>query len=442
MYALFRPQPVANVTRARRGRIELPHSPAAFCDGCPSRRLLRSHMKMAQREKLIYWIAAGAACAAGFLLRTIALGTESFSFDEIIQFQNSKLPLGQFLVQRWLQVDPPLNDVIAYIWQALLHAFAPAGEAEELFVRIPVFVFGVLTIPAIASAAKLAFGPPAGAIAAWLIAVNPYHIRYSQEARMYALAGLLASLAMLYLVKTLRPQARARDAVFLMIFLVLLFLTHYIALLALCAIALTAFILYLRRRKTTNPPAKYSFYGSAGALVLAIIFLLPHAYRYISGTGARSNREWIAQAGPPPLTDLLDLGRRFFVDSLDISTCWGSGLNGVATAAEYAGAAAFAVFIILMIWGSVRSSREGEPPGLRTILIIVCMSAPLVLFGISQFHPIFVPRYLFFLLPPMILLASRARSRILTIIICSIYAALTPSWIELRRKSQIGRAHV
>lgn len=53
-------------------------------------------------------------------------------------------------------------------------------------------------------------GPAVGWLAGLLVATSPLHVRYAQEARMYALLAMLAALAMLGLAWLLRsPDAAA-----------------------------------------------------------------------------------------------------------------------------------------------------------------------------------------------------------------------------------------
>jgi hypothetical protein len=70
-------------------------------------------------------------------------------------------------------------------WRAL--ADPPLRFANEVAVRFPAWVFGTLAIPALALALwRLGFGG-AGVLAAGLLALHPWHLRYASEARGYSL---------------------------------------------------------------------------------------------------------------------------------------------------------------------------------------------------------------------------------------------------------------
>jgi len=86
--------------------------------------------------------------------------------DELTQLEFTDQPLRSFLSDRWQRADPPLNDVIAWAWNAGLRRWAPRRASDEAAVRAPAVLFGVLAIPAMGLAASAAFGRGPGAVAA------------------------------------------------------------------------------------------------------------------------------------------------------------------------------------------------------------------------------------------------------------------------------------
>lgn len=68
-------------------------------------------------------------------------------------------------------------------------------------------LFGVLTIPVAFGAARAAVSERAGLIAAGLVAVDPFLVYYSQEARSYALYALLATCSMWAFAVALRSSS-------------------------------------------------------------------------------------------------------------------------------------------------------------------------------------------------------------------------------------------
>jgi hypothetical protein len=81
--------------------------------------------------------------------------------------------------------NPPLYFCLANAWSAFF------GDAETGLRSLPT-VFGVLTITFLGFLGRKLIGPAAGQLSAFLLAVSPTAIELSNEARPYALMGLLA----------------------------------------------------------------------------------------------------------------------------------------------------------------------------------------------------------------------------------------------------------
>ena len=81
-------------------------------------------------------------------------------------------------------------------------------DSSEWFVRSLSAFLGVATIPAVYVLGRRMFGARAGLIAAALLSVNAFHVRYSQEARSYSLTVVLCVLSSLYFLKYLETRSR------------------------------------------------------------------------------------------------------------------------------------------------------------------------------------------------------------------------------------------
>ncbi len=69
---------------------------------------------------------------------------------------------------------------------------------SETALRIPAYIFGILSVATLALFLK-GFGQPgAGVLAAWLLAMHPWHIRYTSECRGYSLVLFLVPLVFLF----------------------------------------------------------------------------------------------------------------------------------------------------------------------------------------------------------------------------------------------------
>ncbi len=129
------------------------------------------------------WLAIVLVLATG--LRLFRLGTKSFWLDEAISVVMAELDRRTFFS---VLVHRQANMALYY---CLLRAWIRMGSSEFV-VRLLSVVFGVAAILVIYLLGKDLFGRKAARIAALLLCVHAYHIRYSQEARSYTLLVLLA----------------------------------------------------------------------------------------------------------------------------------------------------------------------------------------------------------------------------------------------------------
>lgn len=84
----------------------------------------------------------------------------------------------------------------------------PAGQPfSEVALRLPAFLFGIASVAALALMLKELGMARAGVIAAFLLSIHPWHIRYASEARGYALVLCLLPLLIVCLLRALRTGA-------------------------------------------------------------------------------------------------------------------------------------------------------------------------------------------------------------------------------------------
>ena len=172
----------------------------------------------------LHYCVLAAIVAIGSYLRLTMLGEQSLWFDEadiVVRAQRSWSDvLSTFTVQG---ENGPL-------YNALLAAWVRIAGISEVAVRFPSAVAGVLALPAIYLLAKRLAGSQAGLIAAGLLAISPYHIWYSQEAKMYSIIVLLAILSTLLLVEALTTARRPYWVAYVVV-TTLMFYTHVVTVL-------------------------------------------------------------------------------------------------------------------------------------------------------------------------------------------------------------------
>ena len=141
----------------------------------------------------------------GTTLRLYNLTYHSLWFDEAISVRWATSSLARIWEVSMTLVEdrlPPLYYLLLKFWLGL------AGSSE-FSLRFPSVVAGVLLIPVVYAIGRRLFGRAVGLLAALLTALNPFLIWYSQEARMYALAVLLATAGVLcFLLAISRPPPR------------------------------------------------------------------------------------------------------------------------------------------------------------------------------------------------------------------------------------------
>jgi mannosyltransferase len=134
-----------------------------------------------------------------FSLRIVELRTRSFWLDEAASSMLAHVDWHSFV--RALS-HRQANMALYYVF---LRAWVYVGDSES-WIRFLSVIFGVAAIPVIYRVGELVLGPRCGRIAALLLAVHAFHIAYSQEARGYSLAVLLALLSCYFFLRLMNSK--------------------------------------------------------------------------------------------------------------------------------------------------------------------------------------------------------------------------------------------
>ncbi len=126
----------------------------------------------------------------GSVLRLLGLDRLSYWFDEIATLTFSRPPISTILSSGSDGIfHPPLYYAIMHYW------IIPSDAA--VWTRLFSALVGIGTIPVVYALGRRLFNRQVGVVAAWLLALSPWHIWYSQETRMYALVCLWGALSLL-----------------------------------------------------------------------------------------------------------------------------------------------------------------------------------------------------------------------------------------------------
>ncbi|HEV8296250.1 MAG TPA: glycosyltransferase family 39 protein, partial [Acidimicrobiales bacterium] len=135
-------------------------------------------------------IALGVIVLVGAFLRFFELSRQGFWLDEASQIRTSRLIDEQGLreVAKRDNVSP-LSHWLLWAWDKI------AGDGQ-FAARVPSAVAGIVTILIVYALGRRLYSSTVGLVAAAVLAISPYAIWYSQDARMYSLL-LCATAAML-----------------------------------------------------------------------------------------------------------------------------------------------------------------------------------------------------------------------------------------------------
>ena len=173
---------------------------------------------------------------------------------------------------------PPLYFLLTRLFLAL--------GGRVLFLRLPAALWATLTIPLVyALAGRLlngAAGRGAGLLAALLLALAPFYVRYGQEARMYTMLTFLALLSLYLFVRAVRAGTWGWWLAFALASAANLYV-HLFALLPLGVMALYAGGLFLRPGGRARPGE--GAWRPAAALALVFLLFLPMMPYLLRGMG-------------------------------------------------------------------------------------------------------------------------------------------------------------
>ncbi len=139
----------------------------------------------------------------GGALRFWQLDAKGLWLDEAFSVWMARHPLDEML--GWIaRIDqhPPLYYLLLHLWLSL-------GD-DPATIRALSALFSTLTVPVVYALGSRLEGPRVGLLAGLILALAPFHVRFAQEARMYALLTFSAALAMLALVHLLTDPRAAQ----------------------------------------------------------------------------------------------------------------------------------------------------------------------------------------------------------------------------------------
>lgn len=141
-------------------------------------------------------VTAGVTIFLAAVLRLYRIGNESLWLDEALSLNFVTREFTTFELLFAL----PLSDPHPPLYYLLLDGWIAVFGTSEVILRLPSAMFGIGAVILIYALGKKTVDREAGIVAAGLLGLSPFHIYYSQEARMYTLLVLLTLLSFYFLV--------------------------------------------------------------------------------------------------------------------------------------------------------------------------------------------------------------------------------------------------
>ena len=301
--------------------------------------------------------------SVALILRLHDLGARGIWYDESFSAMIPRLRWSQFALILWSHEG---NMAFYYLVLRFWEQFG----ASPVFLRSLSVIFSVAALPLTYSLGARLFDRRTGVVAAWLLAMNAYDVRYAQEARSYALVVLLSILSTWLLVRNLRNPSRGWAAYAATN--VLLVYSHFLGGLVMIAQLLSLLLL---------PRDAVPWRAIGRSLFWFAVFVIPAALFVIRVEPPN----WIAR---PDARQVLE----FFTVL--------AGNGGRTLLALSAIGLLIAGFRGWQTWQSRQSVSDCWPYALIFAWLIVPIAATLLA---SYVHPLFVPRFLLLCLPALLL---------------------------------------
>jgi uncharacterized membrane protein len=193
------------------------------------------------------------------------------------------------------------------LYYLLLRGWVSIFGYSEYAVRSLSAVIGVLLIPVMYRLGVTIVGRHVGLVAALLAAISPFYVQYSQEARMYILAGLLAGVSLLYFIRLLETRGR-RDSVLFVLATALLLYTHVFGLFVLLAQVIVVLLSLRGSPRSSRRGELLAWARIFGALVVIYVPWLVAIAKQTSNElrgGENTLIGWINTPAPDRLLDTL-----------------------------------------------------------------------------------------------------------------------------------------
>jgi len=311
------------------------------------------------------------------VLRFHSLATKSFWFDEGVSVAIARLDWYNFARILWRR---EANMSLYYLFLTYWLRFG----GSESFVRALSVLFAIASVPAIYLLGRRLFDSRVGLIAAALLAVNAYHVQYSQEARSYSLMLLLCLLSSLYFLKGLSEPSRRNRTAYIFCSALAVYAQFFAGLLMIAQWASLSFLDGEQSAQQLRARIRKDWRWIALFTSPLVIFVVT------TGTGPL---RWVQRPGAHDL----------WLFALHLT-----GNGGPLLLFAYAAACLTALLPALR----TRAQRVPWKSWRCRFLLLWLLLPILFTLALSLIKPLFVPRYFIFCLPALLLLVACGVTRL------------------------------
>ena len=318
----------------------------------------------------------------------------------------------EFVDRRWTDTlwwyEIPANHAVHSILARLsLSAWRLVADPEhqlvnEVALRVPAFAAGVASIGALGLLLARQGRPLAGVVAAWILALHPWHMRYASEARGYSLGLLGVPLLLMSLAASLERGTWLRWIAYGTVQLLLVW-NHASFVYFVAATNLAALFVLLRRRDAAEANrqqvSRWLVVNLAGA-GLWVWFMAPAIPQFAAFSQLPTENFLDARRLADVVAHLL-VGA-FSSSGADGSLHW--GLDDALASAPLLAAAAITATVLLVGAGAYRLLAAGRYEALIVPVLVVPPLVSALAAWITGAN--FFPQYLISALPSLVVLIA------------------------------------
>jgi uncharacterized membrane protein len=327
-------------------------------------------MTKIKNTNLFIVLAVSFSLIFGILIRSYNINYEDFWFDEILGFwiADPYISIGESL-ERHRSIEQ-----IPFFFHLLLKFIHGIFGYETHVGRYLSLFFSILSMISIIYLSLIVKKNNFYILSLFLISTNVFLIIYSQELRPYSLVFFLSTLNLIFFFKIINLKNNKKITFIVFTFLqILMILSHPFTLIIFFSTILFSIIEYLKFNK--------KLYELNYSILITLIFTIFYLYFYFTNTNTYPS--WIEQ---PDLK---------FYTNFYFSKFFGSRLIGL-------------IYLIILLYLIVAFFKKftKNSDGITIFLLIIILSYFLPLAYGYLFKPILFPKYIIFILAPIIILMS------------------------------------